>query len=416
MDDFAENARLVLDWLRTTYATTLTAVRDDYADAVFPLVAADRLKLYPLRMAERLAALRIRTWQSLKSMALLKQLGKGEQGLVFRVKLSLRAREVLMVAKFSRFETRDLAPPNLPEAEGVLVLEEPYADAVIAFALSELRLHNVLWGVPLFYGSTPVECNKGCPRPLHTRRKARYLMTLMEETDDTLANLLERAELPELHSLMSQLLVQLAILQDRYGFAHNDLHQNNIMYRQTDEEFFAVRLGGRLYRIPSHGKAVCLIDFGRASMTVRTKSRTVRVLADTYAQGTLRPENCEAVTCLTPKKHVSMDCADGTSVLSDALLAWSTLDEICTSFKKSKSDPLWQSLHATQAGLSGLCEGAAFGKHVKACKELWRAAWDLQTRPVCGDKVRYAAVLDKLLAPYRTTKAGDEPVYEVKEK
>ena len=52
--------------------------------------------------------------------------------------------------------------------------------------------------------------------------------------------------------------------QKAYDLTHNDLHTNNIVYTRTQEQFLFYEFNGKVYRIPTHGYVLKIIDFGRA--------------------------------------------------------------------------------------------------------------------------------------------------------
>ena len=47
-------------------------------------------------------------------------------------------------------------------------------------------------------------------------------------------------------------------------FTHNDLHTNNIMYTDTDEEYLYYKINEKYYKIPTFGRIYKIIDFGRS--------------------------------------------------------------------------------------------------------------------------------------------------------
>jgi hypothetical protein len=62
-----------------------------------------------------------------------------------------------------------------------------------------------------------------------------------------------------------QVIAALSIGQSVFGFTHNDLHSNNIVWSKTDQEYlyYSCR-DGLHFKIPTFGKIFKLIDFGRA--------------------------------------------------------------------------------------------------------------------------------------------------------
>jgi hypothetical protein len=95
----------------------------------------------------------------------------------------------------------------------------------------------------------------------------------LEKCENTIDYLLEKNELriEELESAMFQVIVMLYTYQSLFDFTHNDLHTNNIMYIQTDQEFLTYKIRGKFYKIPTFGKIYKIIDFGRAIYTVNEK-------------------------------------------------------------------------------------------------------------------------------------------------
>lgn len=68
---------------------------------------------------------------------------------------------------------------------------------------------------------------------------------------------------------MTQVMFALAYAQRNFGFVHNDLHSNNVMYVPTDKEYFYYNLAGTLYRVPTHGYLIKIIDFERGVCSIK---------------------------------------------------------------------------------------------------------------------------------------------------
>lgn len=66
-----------------------------------------------------------------------------------------------------------------------------------------------------------------------------------------------------------QIIAALCAAQGTLGFTHNDLHTNNIVWKETEESwlFYKTR-DGTTWRVPTYGKIFCLIDFGRSIFRV----------------------------------------------------------------------------------------------------------------------------------------------------
>jgi hypothetical protein len=66
-------------------------------------------------------------------------------------------------------------------------------------------------------------------------------------------------------SALFQVIMTLMAYQKSFAFTHNDLHTNNIMYVETQQEFIYYKVaGGKTYKVPTYGRMFKLIDFGRA--------------------------------------------------------------------------------------------------------------------------------------------------------
>jgi hypothetical protein len=70
-------------------------------------------------------------------------------------------------------------------------------------------------------------------------------------------------------SWIFQVIAALTVGQSIFGFTHNDLHSNNIVWSKTDKEYlyYSCR-DGLHFKIPTFGKVFKLIDFGRSIFRV----------------------------------------------------------------------------------------------------------------------------------------------------
>jgi hypothetical protein len=90
---------------------------------------------------------------------------------------------------------------------------------------------------------------------------------LMEQCDNTLDSLMyAKNELTEAEwaATLMQVIMALVAYQHMFAFTHNDLHTNNIMFVKTDKKFLHYLYGGVYYRVPTYGRIMKIIDFGRA--------------------------------------------------------------------------------------------------------------------------------------------------------
>jgi len=62
-----------------------------------------------------------------------------------------------------------------------------------------------------------------------------------------------------------QIMAALSVGQTIFGFTHNDLHSNNVVWSKTDIKFLYYKMNsGVLFKVPTYGKIFRIIDFGRA--------------------------------------------------------------------------------------------------------------------------------------------------------
>ncbi len=105
-------------------------------------------------------------------------------------------------------------------------------------------------------------------------------VTLLERADGTMDELLDSEDEEDTAMLetkdarwgawLFQVIAALSCAQYYYGFVHNDLHTNNVMWSETSEPYLYYRIhkkGGEPYvlRVPTYGKLMKIIDFGRAT-------------------------------------------------------------------------------------------------------------------------------------------------------
>jgi len=69
-----------------------------------------------------------------------------------------------------------------------------------------------------------------------------------------------------------QVLSAISCVQTILGFTHNDLHTNNVVWSETEEEFIYYKTQADvIFRVPTYGKLFKVIDFGRAIFTINSK-------------------------------------------------------------------------------------------------------------------------------------------------
>jgi hypothetical protein len=95
--------------------------------------------------------------------------------------------------------------------------------------------------------------------------------TVMETCAGTFYDLLEAYpdNEPAHAAWVAQVVFALAYAQRNFGFVHNDLHGNNVMYVNTDKEHLYYKHQGTCYKVPTFGKLIKIIDFDRANLSLR---------------------------------------------------------------------------------------------------------------------------------------------------
>ena len=78
-------------------------------------------------------------------------------------------------------------------------------------------------------------------------------------------------EFEEWHSALMQIIMILITYQKVFNFTHNDLHTNNIMFKETNEKFIYYQYNNILYKVPTFGRIFKIIDFGRSIYTLNNK-------------------------------------------------------------------------------------------------------------------------------------------------
>jgi|688.fasta_scaffold03851_14 hypothetical protein len=94
--------------------------------------------------------------------------------------------------------------------------------------------------------------------------------TLLEKCEGTLYRLLKEEKRSEVRlACLTQVVFALAYAQRNYGFVHNDLHVNNVMYVRTSSQFLYYTHAGSFYKVPTYGYLMKIIDFDRATFSLR---------------------------------------------------------------------------------------------------------------------------------------------------
>jgi hypothetical protein len=92
----------------------------------------------------------------------------------------------------------------------------------------------------------------------------------MESMNQTLTELEEEGlDEKQWLSIIFQICFGLAASQEHLGFIHNDLHSDNIMFKNVDEEFKYFRYQDLFFRVPTFGKELKIIDFARSIFKIK---------------------------------------------------------------------------------------------------------------------------------------------------
>ena len=95
-------------------------------------------------------------------------------------------------------------------------------------------------------------------------------ITVMEQCEGTIFQLFMSYNDNEKHiAWLTQVILALSFAQKNFGFVHNDLHANNIMYVSTEKEFLYYSMNGQFYKVPTYGYIIKIIDFERGTGSVK---------------------------------------------------------------------------------------------------------------------------------------------------
>lgn len=114
--------------------------------------------------------------------------------------------------------------------------------------------------------------------------------TVMQKCEDTMYTLFKKnIEAHKRIAWIAQVVFALAFAQRNFGLVHNDLHVNNVMYVSTNKEHLYYNVGGKQYKVPTYGYIMKIIDFDRATYSVKlTGMRDARFFMsdhfDTYEE------------------------------------------------------------------------------------------------------------------------------------
>ena len=125
-------------------------------------------------------------------------------------------------------------------------------------------------------------------------------ITMLEKCDGTMDVLMETESTAEMDMLETkelrwtawifQVIAGVAVAQHNYDFVHNDLHSNNVVWVGTEETHLYYHIvggagGDRYYKVPTFGRIMKIIDFGRATFRPASLSVNQIWFPDAFAKG-----------------------------------------------------------------------------------------------------------------------------------
>lgn len=158
-------------------------------------------------------------------------------------------------------------------------------EAFVSFILSECVTNNEIQHFPLYYGSFShlEKDNKNKYTSYHNLAMEKIL-------NDFTYLAYDKSELKELSKMekkyyenkdkesgefiyktnqyligyIFQIIYSINFMWKKYNITHNDLHVNNIMYKETNIENMSYTVNRKKYVVPTDKKLIKIIDFGRA--------------------------------------------------------------------------------------------------------------------------------------------------------
>jgi hypothetical protein len=162
---------------------------------------------------------------------------------------------------------------------------------------------------------------------------------MLEKCDNTLDSLMmQEKEMTEneWRSALMQVIMTLITYQKLFGFTHNDLHTNNIMFIYTEKEYIYYHFNKKYYRVPTYNRAFKIIDFGRAIYKYKSKiicSDSFGMTGDAATQYNCEPYLNDKKPRLEPNFSFDL-CRLGCSIFDYFIDDMSSVAAIC------KKEPL----------------------------------------------------------------------------
>jgi hypothetical protein len=162
---------------------------------------------------------------------------------------------------------------------------------------------------------------------------------MLEKCDNTLDYLMmQEKEMTEneWRSALMQIIMTLITYQKLFGFTHNDLHTNNVMFIYTEKEYIYYHYNKKYYRVPTYNRAFKIIDFGRAIYKYKSKvicSDSFSMTGDAATQYNCEPYFNDKKPRLEPNFSFDL-CRLGCSIFDYFIDDINNVASIC------KKDPL----------------------------------------------------------------------------
>jgi hypothetical protein len=162
---------------------------------------------------------------------------------------------------------------------------------------------------------------------------------MLEKCDNTLDSLMmQEKEMTEneWRSALMQIIMTLITYQKLFGFTHNDLHTNNVMFIYTEKEYLYYRFNNKYYRVPTYNRVFKIIDFGRAIYKYKSKvicSDSFSMTGDAATQYNCEPYFNDKKPRLEPNFSFDL-CRLGCSIFDYFIDDMSSVASIC------KKEPL----------------------------------------------------------------------------
>jgi hypothetical protein len=157
-----------------------------------------------------------------------------------------------------------------------------------------------MYAVPAPNGITPSTDEDDDAKHIIIYPEVPVQIVFMEKFDITLDNLLKdsinRVRIPTRYSFIRyirkiivinklkawifQITAGLHCANKYIQFVHNDLHVQNVMGKKTNQKYIFYKQSDIIYKIPTYGYIMNIIDFGRSTFQVHNKQYTGDVFDD----------------------------------------------------------------------------------------------------------------------------------------